>query len=242
MDVLDAARKYFETSGTRFPLYKCTQQFCQGCGPVWKNRPLITGYRLLVSATAISFGTVKIYISYRGEITAPKVVEWVYGAFVSLRYVLFDSEKSGRWNLTKALVSIGLVCTNIARGRQCPGSSPQTVHQSVNLHSHSDSASRLIRPHSALFLAQTVVSWPASYMVWRGMKIGILTAVFKGLLRTMVDSYETEPWLRWLVVPYVLLSLTLVAVLCGASAWFGVSLLVGPVIIATLGFLGVEMR
>ncbi|TEB27244.1 hypothetical protein FA13DRAFT_1578794, partial [Coprinellus micaceus] len=48
--------------------------------------PFITGYRVLVSAMAISFGTAKAYLSYRGKEGAPKAVEWVYGAIVSLSF------------------------------------------------------------------------------------------------------------------------------------------------------------
>jgi hypothetical protein len=73
--------------------------------PNLKDRPFITGYRVLVSAMAVSFGTAKAYLSYRGKEAAPKAVEWAYGAVVSLRYVQVNC--AGTRALTVILASIG---------------------------------------------------------------------------------------------------------------------------------------
>ena len=55
---------------------------------VVRHRKLpITGYRILVSVSAASFGLVKATLSYRGFATAPHVVDWVYGVIVTVRYV-----------------------------------------------------------------------------------------------------------------------------------------------------------
>jgi hypothetical protein len=54
---------------------------------------------------AISFGTAKAYLSYRGKEGAPKAVEWVYGAIVSLRYVQVNC--AGTRGLIMILASIG---------------------------------------------------------------------------------------------------------------------------------------
>ena len=50
----------------------------------WKKRPSLTVYRLLVSATALVFGTTKAYLSYAGKDAASKGIEWVYGSIISL--------------------------------------------------------------------------------------------------------------------------------------------------------------
>jgi hypothetical protein len=44
----------------------------------------MTAYRLLVTVSAICFGTTKAYLSLRGETTVRKALEWVYSAVVSL--------------------------------------------------------------------------------------------------------------------------------------------------------------
>ena len=47
----------------------------------------ITGYRILVSFCAGSFGLAKATLSYKGFATAPHVVDWAYGVIVTVRYV-----------------------------------------------------------------------------------------------------------------------------------------------------------
>ncbi|TEB33259.1 hypothetical protein FA13DRAFT_196916 [Coprinellus micaceus] len=46
--------------------------------------PLVTGYRLLVSMSALVFGVVKATLSYLGYKTAPTVVEWVFGVVMTV--------------------------------------------------------------------------------------------------------------------------------------------------------------
>ena len=54
-----------------------------------KHAP-ITGYRLLVSVSAVSFGLAKATLSYRNaKVIVPSAVEWVYGVVVTLRYVTY---------------------------------------------------------------------------------------------------------------------------------------------------------
>ena len=50
------------------------------------RQPSITGYRILVSASAVSFGITKAFLSYQGLDTAPTTVEWVYGVLITVRY------------------------------------------------------------------------------------------------------------------------------------------------------------
>lgn len=47
-------------------------------------KPPVTGYRILVSAAAVSFGVVKATLSYTGYGAAPKAVDWVYGVIVTV--------------------------------------------------------------------------------------------------------------------------------------------------------------
>ncbi|TFK31736.1 hypothetical protein BDQ12DRAFT_92571 [Crucibulum laeve] len=46
--------------------------------------PPVTGYRMLVTFTAICFGMVKSSLSYRGLSTAPTTIEWIFGVVVTL--------------------------------------------------------------------------------------------------------------------------------------------------------------
>ena len=51
---------------------------------IQSKRPPITGYRILVTASAISFGMTKAALSYRGFETVPTTIEWIYGVVVTL--------------------------------------------------------------------------------------------------------------------------------------------------------------
>ena len=47
-------------------------------------KPLVTGYRLLVSLLTLIFGMSKAVLSYQGQSTAPTTVDWVFGVLVTL--------------------------------------------------------------------------------------------------------------------------------------------------------------
>ena len=47
-------------------------------------KPLITGYRLLVTLLTVIFGVSKAILSYRGQSTAPTTLDWVSGVAVTL--------------------------------------------------------------------------------------------------------------------------------------------------------------
>ncbi|KAF8164536.1 hypothetical protein BJ912DRAFT_256283 [Pholiota molesta] len=48
-----------------------------------QHYPSITGYRLLVSATVIVFGVMKMIFSYMGQNTAVNAVDWVFAVIIS---------------------------------------------------------------------------------------------------------------------------------------------------------------
>jgi len=47
-------------------------------------KPLITGYRLLVTLLTIIFGMSKAILSYRSQSAAPTTLDWVFGVVVTL--------------------------------------------------------------------------------------------------------------------------------------------------------------
>lgn len=55
---------------------------------VMPRHPPITAYRLLVTSCALAFGMVKAVLSYMGQSTEPVTIEWVFGVFITLGYVL----------------------------------------------------------------------------------------------------------------------------------------------------------
>ena len=82
-DLMDALRDACLKAGIVIPIYDTTDKFeARSFG--WKKRPSITGYRLLVSVIALSFGTTKAYLSYTGNEAGSKGVEWAYGSIFSL--------------------------------------------------------------------------------------------------------------------------------------------------------------
>ncbi|TEB27242.1 hypothetical protein FA13DRAFT_946534 [Coprinellus micaceus] len=51
---------------------------------LYGGHPTLTGYRLLVTTTAVVFGSTKAVLAYLGYTTAPRAIEWVYGVAVSM--------------------------------------------------------------------------------------------------------------------------------------------------------------
>jgi hypothetical protein len=47
-------------------------------------KPLITGYRLLVSLITVTFGMSKAVLSYQGQSAAPTTLDWVFGVVITL--------------------------------------------------------------------------------------------------------------------------------------------------------------
>lgn len=82
-DVVDGIRGL----GLRIPIYDTEERSEYLIRP--KQIP-VTGYRILVSASATSFGITKALLSYRGLKTAPTTVEWVYGVVLTVRYGLLS--------------------------------------------------------------------------------------------------------------------------------------------------------
>jgi hypothetical protein len=82
-DLMDTARDACAKVGIRVPAYDTTEK-PEPRSFGWKKRPSVTGYRLLVSSTALAFGTTKAYLSYTGSNAASKGVEWFYGSLISL--------------------------------------------------------------------------------------------------------------------------------------------------------------
>ncbi|KAJ7121267.1 hypothetical protein C8R43DRAFT_846903, partial [Mycena crocata] len=51
--------------------------------------PRLTGYHILFFVLTVGFGMIKAYTSYKGQITTPVTMDWVYGILiVSLLYWL----------------------------------------------------------------------------------------------------------------------------------------------------------
>ncbi|KDQ57200.1 hypothetical protein JAAARDRAFT_114139, partial [Jaapia argillacea MUCL 33604] len=44
-----------------------------------RNRPFISGFRLLVTVTTIVFGLAKAALSYQGFSTIPNTFDWLFG-------------------------------------------------------------------------------------------------------------------------------------------------------------------
>ena len=96
------------------------------------KQPSVTGYRILVSASAVSFGMTKAFLSYRGLDTAPTTVEWVYGVMITVRYddPLFCLNRL-RLTARRRTVCTGWACTKRARVKSCLGSSSPTIPSKV---------------------------------------------------------------------------------------------------------------
>ncbi|KAJ3504990.1 hypothetical protein NMY22_g17736 [Coprinellus aureogranulatus] len=65
----------------KIPRYNTTED---RTGRHLASNPTLTGYRLLVTFAAVSFGTAKAYFALNGKETAAKTIEWVYAALVSI--------------------------------------------------------------------------------------------------------------------------------------------------------------
>lgn len=79
-NVVDSMRSV----GIPIPVYATEERPSQYL--IRPKRPHLTGYRILVGASATAFGLAKALLSYRGVNTAPTAVEWIYGVVITVRY------------------------------------------------------------------------------------------------------------------------------------------------------------
>lgn len=85
-DLMDSIRATTMNFGLSIPFYDNTE--LSGMLFVNERHPPITGHRLLVSLAAFGLGTAKAILCMNADRpTAPKAVEWVYAAIVSVMYV-----------------------------------------------------------------------------------------------------------------------------------------------------------
>ncbi|KAJ2934397.1 hypothetical protein H1R20_g2702, partial [Candolleomyces eurysporus] len=94
-DIMDGVRKLFRNHlGINIPQYDTEERDLDS---LFKPKTLpITGYRIIVTASAISFGMTKAALAYRGFEPAPITVEWIYAVVVTLgMYWLGFYEASG---------------------------------------------------------------------------------------------------------------------------------------------------
>jgi hypothetical protein len=85
-DIMDGVRTLFRRFGIRIPHYDTEERTLDVL--IKPKHPPVTGYRIIVTAAAISFGMTKAMLSYRGQQTAPTTVEWAYGVVVTVMCVV----------------------------------------------------------------------------------------------------------------------------------------------------------
>lgn len=83
--MMDVIRRYSPQYGIKFPHYDTEERTLELL--IKPKHPPVTGYRIIVSAAAFSFGMTKATLSYRGQQTAPTAVEWAYGVVVTVMCV-----------------------------------------------------------------------------------------------------------------------------------------------------------
>ncbi|RXW12048.1 hypothetical protein EST38_g13806 [Candolleomyces aberdarensis] len=81
-DIMNGVRKLFRSVGIKIPRYNTEAPNLEFL--IKPKHPPITGYRILVTASAIIFGMTKAVCSYIGLETAPSTVEWLYGVAITL--------------------------------------------------------------------------------------------------------------------------------------------------------------
>ncbi|KAJ2933428.1 hypothetical protein H1R20_g3681, partial [Candolleomyces eurysporus] len=81
-DAMNGVRKLFRSIGIKIPQYNTEQPNLDFL--IKPKHPPVTGYRILVTTSAIAFGLTKAACSYAGQETAPDAVELVYGAVIAL--------------------------------------------------------------------------------------------------------------------------------------------------------------
>ena len=52
--------------------------------PNSEPKPLLTGYRLLITVFTLSFGLSKAIMTYNGQSAAPNTLDWLFGVPISL--------------------------------------------------------------------------------------------------------------------------------------------------------------
>ena len=82
-DLVDKVVVAFSNDNDYIPVYNPAED--DDATFIRPRSPTMTPYRLLVTLSAICFGTTKAYLSFRGGIAGPRALEWVFSAVVSLR-------------------------------------------------------------------------------------------------------------------------------------------------------------
>ncbi|KAF6753544.1 hypothetical protein DFP72DRAFT_901982 [Ephemerocybe angulata] len=81
-DMVMAVRPFLRRLGITIPRYSTEERTVD---PLIKPKhPSVTGYRILVTGTAISLGLTKAIVAYLGHTTVPTTLEWIYGILVTL--------------------------------------------------------------------------------------------------------------------------------------------------------------